>query len=200
MGYWGVTADSSSLFTAVHEDTEYLWGDGPADCLDDGLTALISRLHDSLGRWPTVDEVEAVKATAPEMLTAIAKARDVFRADLDREMTDVELQAGLRFCDTEIGLDSEQRSTFGVGDRVRWAVMTNAGGWQEIDYIAEGVVRAVEFREYPSSWSSTTHLKAVLIVDCGDQDVEVDKAYATAVLPGDKTIEQVNADRELRDR
>lgn len=194
MGYWGVSASSSSLFTALHEDTELLWGDAPADCLDAGIDRLIIRLRTELGRFPTVDEVEAVKADAPEMVAAIAEAKQVFEVDIERPMLDVELEAGLRFADTGISLDCAMRRDIHDGDTIRWAVMKDCGFFQEVDYIHEGVVDGEGFREL-KGFGGTYKRAHYNVRDAKGVVWAVDKPYANKVLATDDPIEKLNADR-----
>lgn len=195
MGYWGVSASSSSLFTALHENTELLWGDAPADCLDAGLDRLIARLRGELGRFPTVAEVDALKATAPEMAEAIAKAKKVFAEDVERDMLDVELEAGLRFADTEIALDSAMRRDVVVGDLIRWGLWEDRGFYREITTIAEAAVLEIVERELISKWTGKPYLKVMYVVEHDGARIDVGPEWATKVLPGDEPIDEVNARR-----
>lgn len=203
MGYWAssMTGASLQLVGDLNPDgTEMLWGDAPADKLDAGLDELIRRLRVDLGRFPTVDEIEAVKATAPEMVEAIAKARKVFAADIEREATDGEVAAGLAFSDTRISLDSVMRADIVAGDVIRWAVMRPAqdGPWDEIDHTAEAIVESIEERQAVSSWTDKTYTKVVYVVTLDGVKTDVDRAYASKVLPGDKPVDEENAAREAR--
>lgn len=199
MGYWATSLSGASLQLVGDlnpDGSEMLWGDAPADAIDGGLDRLIHRLRADLGRWPTVDEVDAVKRTAPEMVEAVAAARRVFTEDVEREPTDGEIEAGLAFSDTGLSLDSVLRADIAVGDTVRWAVMRNVGGWQEVDHTAEGVVSSIEERTRTNGWSGRAYTAVVYVVD----GVDVDRAYAHKVLPGDKPVEVENAEREERRR
>lgn len=117
MGYWATSATGESFVEGDTnpDGTQMLWGDAPADAIDDGVHALIERMHRELGRYPTVEEVDAARSEAPEMLAAIEKAREVFNRDAAEDtpegeeplaMTDQELAAGLAFSNTKIALDS----------------------------------------------------------------------------------------------
>lgn len=199
MGYWSTTLSGQSLqlFGDLNPDnSEMLWGDYPADMIDAGLENLIARLTAELGRYPSLAEVDAVKSTAPEMVAAIAEARKAFESDIERPATDGEIAAGLAFSDTEISLDCFIRRDIHVGDRVSWAVMRDTGAWKEIDYLAEGEVIAVEVRAMTSSWG--TWEKTFLTVRREDSIDEIEKAYASKVLPGDPTVAERNAEREAR--
>lgn len=198
MGYWATSLEGHSLQLVGDlnpDGSEMLWGDAPADRIDAGLHALIVRLKGDLGRHPTVAEVDAARAAAPEMADAVAGAREVFARDTGRPATDGEVAAGLAFADTGIVLDSFLRSDIAVGDRVRWAVMRPAGFFREVDHIAEGTVAAIEDRRVRSSWSDSYYVKTFLVVRREDSVDDVEKAYATRVIDGDEPVEAVNARR-----
>jgi hypothetical protein len=76
-----------------------VFGDAPAGALAEGLNSLIERLAADLGRIPTVEEVDALKSSAPEVLAAIEEARKVFRCDMGRDPSAEEIAAGLAFVD-----------------------------------------------------------------------------------------------------
>ena len=195
MGYWNTSATGESFASGTNPDgSEMLWGDSPADAIDSGIDRLIARLNIELGRPPTVAEIDAVKAAAPEMVAAIAEAIVVFCDDLGRQPTDGEIKAGLAFCDTATSLDSAMRRTISIGDTIRWAVMVDRGFYREIDYIHEGVVDGKTSREVGSIFGP--HQKACYSVrDAHGVTWTVDKAHANKVLPDDEPIEQVNARR-----
>lgn len=201
MGYWAtsLTGMSLQLIGDLNPDgSEMLWGDAPADAIDGGISKLIGRLRADLGRFPTVDEVNAIKATAPEMIEAIAAARKVFTEDIEREPTDGEIAAGLAFCDTEISLDYEQRKNIVVGDTIRWPILRQRNFFQEIDYVAEAAVEAIEERETVNKWTGLIRPKAVYVVTHDGDKVDVDICDANKVLPGDEPVEVENARREER--
>jgi len=203
MGYWAtsLTGASLQLFGDPNPDgSEMLWGDAPADCLDGGIERLIDRLHTDLGRWPTVAEVDAVKADSPEMVAAIAKAKQVFEADIERPATDGEIAAGLDFTDTGISLDSAMRRDIGVGDTITWAVMRDCGFYQEVDYIHAGVVAGEDSCEAEGYGGRTYTKRYYNVVDNKGIVWAVEKAYANKVLPGDKTVDEINAEREKANR
>lgn len=198
MGYWATSLSGASLQFVGDlnpDGSEMLWGDAPADMIGDGLERLILRLRDELGRWPGAAEVDAARPGAPEMAEAVGRAREVFEGDVGRPATDGEVAAGLAFSDTGVVLDSMVRSDIRVGDRVRWAVMRDAGFWREVDHVAEGTVAAIEERRFRSAWSGQYHTKTVLVVRREDSVDDVDKAYATRVIDGDEPVESVNARR-----
>lgn len=57
MGWWSTTRSGASF---THDDgPEMLWGDGPADFLDDALTEIRKDYEESCGRPPTCGELRA---------------------------------------------------------------------------------------------------------------------------------------------
>lgn len=195
MGYWGASLEGMSLqlFGDLNPDGgEMLWGDAPADCIDTGLDNLITRLTVDLGRYPSIAEVDAVKATAPEMLKAVEKAKKVFAADIERPATDGEIAAGLAFSDTEISLDCHIRRDIHVGDTVRWAVMRNNGMWSEIDHLVEGTVIEIKEEQVKSDWSDSTWTRTTYEVRREDSIEDVRQGYCSKVLPTDDAIEVAN--------
>lgn len=56
MGWWRAGADGSSLHA---EETGLVWGDGPADILDDAIGKIIAEFREAYGRKPTRAELEA---------------------------------------------------------------------------------------------------------------------------------------------
>ena len=201
MGYWSTSLTGASLqqIGDLNPDgSEMLWGDAPADRLDDGIEKLILRLQADLGRSPTVGEVDAEKATAPEMIEAIAKARKVFAEDIEREATDGEIAAGLAFSDTGISLESVMRRDIVVGDTIRWAVMRDCGFFTEIDNTAEAVVESIEERDRINTWTGNAYTHVVYVVTVDGVATDVDRAYASKVLPGDRTVEEENTARDRR--
>lgn len=58
MGYW--TTDKSGNSFAVNEDgPEMLWGDAPADIVDDALDQIVNAFREDVGRKPTKAELHA---------------------------------------------------------------------------------------------------------------------------------------------
>ncbi len=57
MGWWE-TSPSGASFTR-NDGPEMLWGDGPADILDDAIDAIVKEFERSLERRPTRAEIEA---------------------------------------------------------------------------------------------------------------------------------------------
>lgn len=55
MGYWN-TDNSGVSFTG---DGEMLWGDSPADALDDALLKIAAAFKEDVGRYPTAGEIRA---------------------------------------------------------------------------------------------------------------------------------------------
>lgn len=202
MGYWATTLTGLSLQLVGDlnpDGSEMLWGDSPADAIGAGIDNLIKRLKDELGRYPTLEEVDAARPDAPEMIAAIAKATAEFTEDIGRPPTEGEIAAGLAFSDTEISLDSIMRSDIGVGDTVRWPVMKDVGCWSEVDYYNEGVVDGIS-QSIQTSMFGTRHVQKYYDVrDAKGLVWGVRFGHATKVLPGDESLEEANA-RRLRHR
>jgi hypothetical protein len=56
MGWWRAGRDGSSLHA---EETGLVWGDGPADILDDAIDRIVAEFQRDYGRKPSRDELEA---------------------------------------------------------------------------------------------------------------------------------------------
>jgi len=73
MGYWH-TDDEGNSFV---EHTEMLWGDAPADAMDDALEAIIAAFRRDVGRAPTLAELKAgLLFSAPIALEDDQKRRE----------------------------------------------------------------------------------------------------------------------------
>lgn len=121
MTHW---SRSGILFTEAHDNAEIMWGNPPAEKIDEGVQRLIARLYTALRRYPDVAEIDEHiygPTTAPEIVEGIGKAAKVFRNDIGRDPTPAEVQAGLLMADTETALFSYMEHDIGVGDRVVWA-------------------------------------------------------------------------------
>jgi hypothetical protein len=109
MGYWATSPEGESFAEGINPDgTKMLWGDTPADMIDDGQEKLIKRLTEEMGCKPAVEEVEAVKFAdppPPEIADAIAEASRYFHEDVERDPTPEEILAGLRFSAAELALE-----------------------------------------------------------------------------------------------
>jgi hypothetical protein len=194
MGYWGTSATGDSLRPDGDRNpdgSEMLWGDSPADRIDSGVSDLITRLRLDLGRFPTVAEVDAAFDDSAEIADAVAGAREAFAHDIGRDATDGEVAAGLAFSDTKIALDSMVRADIVVGDTVRWALFRESGPYHEIDRVVDAVVESIEERD-ATSWTGSTYTKVVYVVTLDGAKVDVDRDYASKVLPGDPTVEEIN--------
>ena len=55
MGWWRQDKDGNSFV----EDSEMIWGDGPADTVGDAIEAVIAEFIADVGRRPTRDEIHA---------------------------------------------------------------------------------------------------------------------------------------------
>lgn len=55
MGYWKSNEDGSSF--AI--DSELIWGDAPADIMDDAIEKIIESFKKDLGRLPTLEELKS---------------------------------------------------------------------------------------------------------------------------------------------
>jgi hypothetical protein len=188
MGYWNTTAEGGSLQVG---DTDMLWGDQPADIIDEAIEKLIERLTKELGRYPTVEELDALKFTGgkrrpPELEQGVDKAIAVFAADVGRLPSNEEIEAGLRFSSSEIALDSHVRRDYSVGDRVRWADWDTNGFFSTIAGIREGVIEDMPANH--TCYSDFTVRDSAL-----DDLVSVQRAYLSKVLKGDPSIEETNA-------
>jgi hypothetical protein len=197
MGYWrtNTAGDSLLLVGDLNPDgTEMIFGDGPADALAAGLHALIGRLRADLGRFPTLAEVDQIKASAPEMVAAIAEAAEVFCQDIGRNPSAAELAAGLAFIDTAITLDEIERAEIGVGDVVRFALwrVTGSDGGREMDRFVDGVVE----------FSSGEFPQVMLDVRAADGELHhLEACHTGKVLPADEDLEELNARvRRMRPR
>ena len=87
-------------------DEAFLWGDAPADIIDDATDRLMTRLTTELGRFPTVDEIDLQKYIFPsaEIQAAKQEVERVFLSDIGRLPSPEEVIAGMRFSDTETAL------------------------------------------------------------------------------------------------
>jgi hypothetical protein len=193
MAYWytNTAGDSLLLVPDLNPDgTEMIFGDAPADALVAGLHALIDRLNTDLGRLPTLDEVDAVKTSAPEMLCAIDEAREVFREDIGRTPSNGEIAAGLAFIDTAITLDGIARAQIVVGDVVRFALwrVVDSRGTREIDRFVDGVV---EFMDSAVLDGPDGHRQVMLDVRAADGELHHIES-AGKVMPGDESLEEIN--------
>jgi hypothetical protein len=56
MGWWRAGEDGSSLHA---EETGLVWGDGPADIMDDALDKIVAEFRQDWGRKPSRIELEA---------------------------------------------------------------------------------------------------------------------------------------------
>lgn len=195
MGYWGTSSTGDSLRPNGDRNpdgSEMLWGDSPADRIDSGVSDLITRLRLDLGRFPTVAEVDAAFGDSAEIADAVAGAREAFARDIGREATDGEVAAGLAFSDTEIALDSALRADITVGDTIRWALFRDSVFYSEVDRTVDAAVESIEERDTVSSWTGDPYTKVVYVVTLDGARLDVDRAYASKVLPGDPTVDEIN--------
>jgi hypothetical protein len=58
MGWWTQDAEGHS-FSHVKEGPELIWGDGPADILDDAILAIKKEFRERAGRDLTAEEMRA---------------------------------------------------------------------------------------------------------------------------------------------
>lgn len=67
MGWWDTNKQGESF--AKEPEVEMLWGDAPADILDDAIVNIVKVFQRDLGRKPTVDELIAgMRFSAPVIL------------------------------------------------------------------------------------------------------------------------------------
>jgi len=55
MGWWNAN-DNGGMFG---EDDEKVWGDGPADILDEAIERIVKEFEEDWGRRPTLEELQA---------------------------------------------------------------------------------------------------------------------------------------------
>jgi hypothetical protein len=55
MGWWAQDKDGYSFV----EDSQMVWGDGPADTVGDAIDAIVSEFLEEVGRRPSRDEIHA---------------------------------------------------------------------------------------------------------------------------------------------
>ncbi len=144
MIHWG---HSGIAFTEAHDDAEIIWGDPPAEKIDEGVQRLIARLYAELRRYPEVAEIDEHiygPTTAPEIIEAIADAAKIFREDVGRDPTSAKAQAGLLMADTETALFTYLEHDIQIGDRVVWAEHDDNGEFlhQTLDGCDDMVVPA----------------------------------------------------------
>lgn len=56
MGWWNAARSGASL---QMEETGLLWGDSPADVMDDAIAEIRMRFCEEVGREPTIGEIRA---------------------------------------------------------------------------------------------------------------------------------------------
>lgn len=67
MGWWDTNKKGESFAKEPH--AEMVWGDAPADILDDAILKIVKVFEENVGRKPTVDELVAgVLFSAPVIL------------------------------------------------------------------------------------------------------------------------------------
>lgn len=59
MGWWTTNEEGHSFAPVEDSDSELMWGDGPADHMDDALAAIIAEYRRDLGRAPSLEELKA---------------------------------------------------------------------------------------------------------------------------------------------
>lgn len=202
MGYWATSAEGGSF---VEGDTnadgeQMLWGDAPADAIDDGTHKLIERMHGELGRYPTVEEVDTARLDSDEMVEAIAKAVEVFTEDVERAPSEAELMAGLAFSNTKIALDSFMEGDLHVGDKVKWAGRADNGQFVWVTTDGEHWVPESPYDDHPEGarvWLRTGTLlsdpkaaTALVAADNGES-VTIGNGWVSRVLPEDLTADDV---------
>jgi len=113
MGYWATTPQGQSFAL----DSDMLWGDSPADILDDAVSQIAKRTKEHAGtpskEWleasfevslnnfrddfDNIEEVLSSNTDGTIFNKAIATVVKVFREDVGRAPSKDELRAGLRF-------------------------------------------------------------------------------------------------------
>ncbi|SUA31614.1 Uncharacterised protein [Mycolicibacterium fortuitum] len=65
MGWWNTTAEGASFAF----DSELMWGDGPADVMDNALRKIVEEFREAWNRPPTMEELTAgLRFSAPTLL------------------------------------------------------------------------------------------------------------------------------------
>jgi hypothetical protein len=59
MGYWSTNSQGHSFVEPHIEGGDMMWGDAPADAMDDALTEIIAAFRSDLGRAPSLEELKA---------------------------------------------------------------------------------------------------------------------------------------------
>lgn len=59
MGYWQTNDEGHSFAEGFDGDEPMIWGDAPADAMDDALDAIIAAFRSDLGRAPSLRELKA---------------------------------------------------------------------------------------------------------------------------------------------
>jgi len=60
MGYWTTARDGTSFALDLHADgSPLMWGDAPADIMDEALQQIISIFKEDVGRPPSIEELIA---------------------------------------------------------------------------------------------------------------------------------------------
>lgn len=59
MGYWSTNSQGHSFVEPHIEGGDMMWGDAPADAMDDALVTIIAAFRSDLGRAPSLEELKA---------------------------------------------------------------------------------------------------------------------------------------------
>jgi hypothetical protein len=59
MGYWSTNSQGHSFIEPHIEGGDMMWGDAPADAMDDALDEIIKAFRSDLGRAPSLEELKA---------------------------------------------------------------------------------------------------------------------------------------------
>lgn len=126
-----MSATQNLSFAGTPEDSEHILWTHPADAMiDAGVQRLIARLDSESGTYPTPQEIDINLYGAtppPEIIDAVAYAVRVFRRDLGRYPTPLEVMAALLEIDTECALFTYIANDILVGDRVMWPLHDDSG-------------------------------------------------------------------------
>lgn len=76
MGYWQTNEHGHSFAQGIDGDEPMLWGDAPADVMDEALAQIIAAFRSDLGRAPSLEELKAgLLFSAPTALEDDEKRR-----------------------------------------------------------------------------------------------------------------------------
>jgi hypothetical protein len=127
MAHW---TDSGIPFSETAADTTPSWPLAAAEIIADGKQRVIDRLQDELNYLPSaagIDEAIFGASTAPEIIEAIAKVAEVFRAEVGRYPTHDEVMSALQADGTQKAMHIFLEREIQIGDSVIWPKFDDNG-------------------------------------------------------------------------